>query len=220
MIRWAGVKRSDFIGWFWWVLDAIVIPVMSEKRLILGSGSPRRRELLEEMGYVFEVVTTDVEEVHDAGMGLAELCELNAALKARAVTGLVGGDAVVLGGDTLVSLDGEALGKPKSEEEAVGMLRRLSGRAHEVCTGMCLVGDGREERFHVVTEVVFKELDDGLIREYMGRVDVMDKAGSYAVQECGEMIVEEVRGDFSNVVGLPQEELRKRLEGFGLQAGG
>jgi len=187
------------------------------KRFVLASGSPRRRELLEELGFAFEVMSSPAEEVHNDEIGLVGLCELNASIKAKAVAEIVGGDVVVLGGDTLVCLDGVALGKPKSEEEAVSVLRNLSGREHEVCTGMCLVEGEREERFHVITKVVFKELNDELIREYMSKVNVMDKAGSYAVQECGEMIVAEVLGDFTNVVGLPQEEVRRRLSGFGLQ---
>lgn len=210
MLLWVGCFLL-FVGEGWGFVFGM------KKRLVLASGSPRRRELLGELGFEFEVMSSPAEEVHDEAMGLVELCELNAFLKAKAVADLLGDGVVVLGGDTLVCLDGVALGKPKSEEEAVGMLRRLSGREHEVCTGMCLVEGERKERFSVVTRVFFRELSDAVIADYMSKVNVMDKAGSYAVQECGEMIVERVEGDFTNVVGLPQEEVGRRLCGFGLQ---
>jgi septum formation protein len=187
-----------------------------KKRLILASGSPRRRELLAELGVEFEVITSDAEEEHRSDIPLIELCELNAEIKTSAVAAKYP-DAVVLGGDTLVYIDDEPLGKPKSEAEAVAMLERLSGRVHQVCSGMCLIEGERVEPFHEVTDVVFKEIDRSTIDSYMQKVNVMDKAGSYAVQECGEMIVEKVDGDFSNVVGLPQQKVLERLAAFGLQ---
>lgn len=192
--------------------------VRSMKKLILASGSPRRKELLGELGYQFEVVLSPAEEVHDHEMELVELCELNGALKGRAVLEMHP-DAVVLAGDTLVYIDETPLGKPKSEQEAVEMLRRLSGKEHSVCSGMCLCEHGREVRFHEVTKVLFKELDDETIREYMRKVDVMDKAGAYAVQEHGEMIIEKLIGDYSNVVGMPQKLVDERLRAFGLKPG-
>lgn len=190
-----------------------------QKRLILASGSPRRRELLAELGFTFEVITSDAEEEHRSDIALTELCERNAVLKTQAVAALHP-DAVVLGGDTLVYIDEEPLGKPKSEEEAVEMLTRLSGRVHQVCSGMCLIEGERVQPFHDVTEVHFKELTEELIRDYMSKVHVMDKAGSYAVQECGEMIIDKVEGDFSNVVGLPQSAVLEQLASFGLQPEG
>ncbi|MGJ8671425.1 Maf family protein [Rubritalea sp.] len=187
-----------------------------KKQLILASGSPRRRELLAELGFEFEVVTSDAEEEHRCDITLTDLCERNAEIKTSAVA-VKFPDAVVLGGDTLVYIDDEPLGKPKSVEEAVTMLERLSGRTHQVCSGMCLISGERVQLFHEVTNVVFKEIGRATIDAYMKRVDVMDKAGSYAVQECGEMIVERVEGDFSNVVGLPQQKVVEQLAAFGLQ---
>ncbi len=187
-----------------------------KKRLILASGSPRRKELLAELGFSFEVITSDAEEEHRSDIPLTELCERNAELKTQAVASKYP-DAVVLGGDTLVYIDEEPLGKPKTEEEAVVMLKRLSGRAHQVCSGMCLIEGERVLPFHAVTDVVFKTISEETIRSYMAKVNVMDKAGSYAVQECGEMIIESVSGDFSNVVGLPQALVLEQLQSFGLQ---
>lgn len=187
-----------------------------KKRLILASGSPRRKELLAELGFSFEVITSDAEEEHRSDIPLTELCERNAELKTQMVASQYP-DAVVLGGDTLVYIDEEPLGKPKTEEEAVEMLKRLSGRPHQVCSGMCLIEGDHVLPFHAVTDVTFKTLNEETIRNYMAKVNVMDKAGSYAVQECGDMIIESVSGDFSNVVGLPQSLVLAQLQSFGLQ---
>ncbi len=188
---------------------------MSERELVLASGSPRRRELLEEAGYRFEVVVSPAAEVHDAALGLVELCERNAAAKVAAVV-VVRPAAVVVGADTLVWIDADPFGKPRDLTEARVMLRRLSGRVHTVCTGVCVAGGGRVECFHELTEVVFRVLDEAAIDRYLARVDPLDKAGAYAVQEHGEMVVAEVRGDFSNVVGLPLERVAGVLREFGV----
>ena len=179
------------------------------KGIILASCSPRRRDMLAEAGLDFVVISSPAEELHDASMPLHLLCEENARLKAVAVA-KDHPDATVIGADTLVYIDEAPLGKPKSEQEAQETLRKLSGRAHQVCTGVCVVKGGVTDCFHVITEVVFKELTDEAVLEYMSKVNVMDKAGSYAVQEHGEMIIAEVRGDFDNVVGLPVATLLEK----------
>jgi septum formation protein len=191
---------------------------MSGCRLVLASASPRRRELLEEAGLEFEVVVSPAVEVHEEGLGVAGLCERNAAAKAVAVAAERPA-AVVVGADTLVWLDGEPLGKPRDLAEARAMLRKLSGRTHVVCTGVCVIGAGRRECFHELTEVVFRDLDEATIGRYFARVDPLDKAGAYAVQEHGEMVVAEVRGDFSNVVGLPLGRVVGVLRTFGVGLG-
>lgn len=188
---------------------------MSDRQLVLASGSPRRRELLGEAGLVFEVVVSPAEELHETGIPLAELCERNAEAKAAAVA-VQRPEAVVIGADTLVWIDGQPLGKPRDLREAREMVRKLSGRTHTVCTGVCVIGGGRSECFHELTEVVFRDLDEAAIGRYFERVDPLDKAGAYAVQEHGEMIVAEVRGDFSNVVGLPLERVTGVLRDFGV----
>jgi len=180
-------------------------------KLILASASPRRRELLAAAGLQFEVVVSPAEEIHDAAIPLDRLCEENAALKAAAVA-RDHPDAVVIGADTLVYIDAEPLGKPRSPEEARAMLRKLAGRTHVVCTGVCLIRPGGErEAFHVLTEVVFRELNDAAIEEYLALVDTSDKAGGYALQEHGDRIVSGIRGSYSNVVGLPVDEVVGRL---------
>lgn len=167
-----------------------------------------------EAGLDFEVVVSPAEEIHDLAMDYRALCRENAARKARAVA-RDHPDAVVIGADTLVCLDGVPLGKPKDEEEARAMLRSLSGRVNFVCTGVCLCGPGGAERvFEEISEVEFRVLSDESIADYMKKVHTLDKAGAYAVQEHGESIIVAVRGDLSNVVGLPVERLLVELESF------
>lgn len=131
------------------------------------------------------------------------LCEENAFLKAAAVAANRP-DCTVIGADTLVFIDGIPLGKPVDLEDAANMLRRLSGRVHTVCTGVCVIfPDGSKKLFHDLTEVEFRELDDAAIWEYFALVNPLDKAGSYGIQEHGDRIVAGIRGDFDNVMGLP-----------------
>ncbi len=186
-------------------------------KLILASGSPRRKELLAEMGYTFEIATSDVEELHDANMPLRELCEHNARLKAEDVASGYP-DAVVLGADTLVYIDQLPLGKPASAQEALETLKMLNGKSHCVCTGMCVVSGGRSEMFSEVTQVHFKDVDEATLLDYMEKVHVMDKAGSYAIQDHGDLIIESIEGDYANVVGLPQTLVAEKLAQFGLKS--
>ena len=179
--------------------------------IVLASSSPRRRELLARAGVVFEVIHSPAEEIHDPAMLPDALCEWNAMLKAAAVAEQRP-DATVIGADTLVFIDGIPLGKPLDLEEAAGMLRRLSGRAHQVCTGVCVIYPGGEKRiFHDLTEVTFLPLDDAAIGEYLARVNPLDKAGAYGIQESGEKIISGIRGNFDNVMGLPVAKLIEAL---------
>ena len=184
-------------------------------RLILASGSPRRRELLEAAGLDFEVIPSPAEEIHDASLGMAGLCEENARLKAAAVAALHP-DSVVIGADTLVFLEDEPLGKPKDMAEAADMLRRLSGYVHDVCTGVCIAGPGDSLRvLHEVTEVVFRDLDEETIQAYLAKTNPLDKAGAYGIQDHGEMIVKRIVGAFDNVMGLPVEGVLDALAEIG-----
>jgi septum formation protein len=183
-------------------------------RLILASGSPRRRELLENAGLRFEVIPSPAEEIHDASLGMAGLCEENARLKAAAVAAHHP-DSVVIGADTLVFLDGEPLGKPKDMADAAGMLRRLSGHVHDVCTGVCICGPGgKVQCLHAVTEVFFRELDEETIQEYLAKTSPLDKAGAYGIQDHGEMIVDRIAGAFDNVMGFPVPQVLEALGGY------
>lgn len=180
-------------------------------RIILASGSPRRRELLAAAGLKFEVIPSPAEEIHDGSMGMAELCEENARLKASAVA-IHHPDAVVIGADTLVFLDGEPLGKPKDMSEAESMLRRLSGKKNQVCTGVCIMGPGEKvSLLHVVTDVFFRELDDETLFAYLAKTQPLDKAGAYGIQDRGEMIIERITGSYDNVMGLPVAQVLEHL---------
>jgi septum formation protein len=175
--------------------------------IVLASASPRRRELLERAGVAFEVVASPVEEIHDASIEPERLCEMNAALKADDIASQRP-EATVIGADTLVFIDGEPLGKPADYNEARAMLRRLAGRVHKVCTGVCVIfPGGRRELFHETTEVTFHPLDEAGIEDYLSVANPLDKAGAYGIQEFGQRIISGIRGDYDNVVGLPVARL-------------
>ncbi len=184
----------------------------ADQPLILASGSPRRRDLLEEAGYAFEVVKPDVEEIEDPARSIRALTRENARLKAEAVAGSHP-DRLVIAADTLVLRDDTALGKPADAEEAFAMIRSLNGRTHQVFTAVCVVAQaaGREVEFSVVTDVTFKHLRDEELRHYHTLIEPMDKAGAYAAQDHGEVIIERVEGSWTNVVGLPMERLGEVL---------
>ncbi len=186
---------------------------VENRRLVLASQSPRRAELLKAHGFEgFEICAPDVEEAHDEAMSPEALTLANARLKARVVAAQRR-EAVVVAADTLVYVDGVPLGKPGDLAEGRRMLERLSGRAHQVCTGVVMVWDGgdAEEAFAVVTEVVFKVLNAEVIEAYHAVCDPLDKAGGYGIQDGTELILEWITGSFSNVMGLPMEEVGPRL---------
>ena len=179
--------------------------------IVLASSSPRRSELLARAGVIFEIVVSPAEEIHDASLKPDVLCELNASLKADAVAQMRP-DATVIGADTLVFIDDLPLGKPMDLAEARAMLRRLSGRTHRVCTGVCVIHPGGERNsFHDLTEVIFRVLDDAAIDAYFARVNPLDKAGAYGIQDHGESIISEIRGSFENVMGLPVDMVIEAL---------
>lgn len=179
---------------------------------ILASASPRRAELLRQLKLDFTIVPSDAKEVFDDNLSPLELCQLNAHRKARAVA-KKDPDALVLGADTLVFLDHKIFGKPADAAQAKKMLLQLQGRTHQVVTGVCLIHlrTHREKIFAVSTDVMFRPLAPEQIDEYLAKINPLDKAGAYAIQENGEMIVSEISGSFSNVVGLPIEKVQSEL---------
>jgi len=183
--------------------------------LILASASPRRAELLRQLGLRFQVVTSEAAEYAHEHLSPLELCQLNAHRKARTVAKRFP-DTVVIAADTLVFLEDEILGKPTSLDEARRMLERLQGRTHQVVTGVVLVRwrAHRERVFAVSTDVRFRALTSNQIRDYLARLNPLDKAGAYAVQEHGELIIEEISGSYTNVVGLPMERVQEELEAW------
>ncbi len=183
--------------------------------LILASASPRRAELLRQLELEFKVVPAEVAEIHHEQMTARELAQINAYRKARAVAKKLP-DALVLAADTLVYLDSMLFGKPATYEEARQMLEQLQGRTHEVVTGICLLHlrNHRQSVFAESTSVTFHPLDAGKIRRYLNSVNPLDKAGAYAIQEQGDLIVEKIVGSYTNVVGLPLERLSAELESW------
>lgn len=184
--------------------------------VILASASPRRSELLRQIGLSFQVVVSQMPEAHHEFLTTRELCQVNAHRKTRAVAKRHP-DALVLGADTLVCLGMRLFGKPADRSEAAAMLRALQGQTHQVVTGVCMIHlrDHREQLFAETTDVRFRTLDETAIDRYLALVDPLDKAGAYAIQEHGELIIEEIAGSFSNVVGLPLERVQAELELWG-----
>ena len=176
--------------------------MMKDAKIILASASPRRRELLAQAGFEFEVVTSDVDEVVDPSLTPDKLVMSLARQKAQAVA-QNRADCAVIGSDTVVVLDGKVLGKPRDEADAVRMLESLSGRKHEVYTGVCIAFAGETHCFFERTSVNFCELDGEQIKAYVATGEPMDKAGAYGIQGKGCVLVEGIEGDYFNVVGFP-----------------
>lgn len=184
-------------------------------KIILASGSPRRRELLTSLGLEFEVYKPDVDEEILPGEGPEELCKRLSCLKAGAGSARYP-DCVVIAADTIVVIEGRILGKPRNREEAFVMLKTLQGREHDVLTGLS-VSSGHRVLSHVEhTAVKFRTLTDDEIRAYVSSGECDDKAGAYAVQGVGSLLVEGIRGDYFNVVGLPLCRLGRMLSEFGV----
>lgn len=191
--------------------------------LILASGSPRRREILAEQGLSFDIFTADFDESSVSLENPADGVQKMALGKARAALEKWRGlrekapfplteETVFLGADTIVVLDGAAMGKPKDEEDAFRMLKSLSAKAHQVYTGVALVSPQKEDFFVEKTEVFFKDLTDEEIRNYIATGEPMDKAGAYGIQGLGGALVDRIEGDYLNVVGLPAEKTLERLK--------
>lgn len=181
--------------------------------LILASASPRRKELLSLAGFDFEVITSDVEEVIDPSLKPYELVMSLASQKARAVA-YKHKDKTVIGSDTVVVLGGKVLGKPYSAEEAVQMLKSLSGNTHEVFTGVCLIKGERKHCFYERTAVTFHPLEDELIEQYVASGECNDKAGAYGIQGKGCVLVKGIEGDYFNVVGFPVARFYREIKSF------
>ena len=186
-------------------------------RLILASASPRRRALLAQLGLPFDIIVADVEEDEAPDADPRQMVAHNAALKADWVSKR-NPEATVLGADTTVFVDRTVLNKPRDAADAKAMLRLLSGRTHTVFTGLAVRNLSQQLRLDsgVASEVTMKTLDDTVIELYLSRVNTLDKAGGYGIQEHGELIVDGFRGSLTNIVGLPLEETKQILTLAGL----
>ncbi len=186
--------------------------------LILASASPRRRELLGQIGAEFEVEVSHAPEVIDTSLSPEEMVQQLALQKASAVAANHT-DGLVLGSDTIVVNDGMILGKPASAEEATAMLRSLSGKWHQVMTAVALVdASGKKEPWKAVeiTGVKFRHLTDADIAAYLATGESMDKAGAYGIQGFGALLVEKIEGCYFNVVGLPLQRVAVGLQNWGI----
>ncbi|MBQ2895171.1 MAG: septum formation inhibitor Maf [Oscillospiraceae bacterium] len=187
-----------------------------ENEIILASASPRRRELLAMFDVPFRVIPAAGEEHCEAGLAPGDTVEALARAKAAEVAA-AHPDAVVIGSDTVVERDGVLLGKPRDETEAFAMLQSLSGRSHQVWSGVCVMGRGRCLTAHEMTVVHFRPLSDEEIRAYIRSGEPMDKAGAYGCQGRASLFVEKLEGDFFNVMGLPLCRLGLMLKELGVE---
>ncbi|MCH4266506.1 MAG: Maf family protein [Solobacterium sp.] len=185
------------------------------KSLILASKSPRRRQLLEKCGLPFEVSPADIDETINENGYLPDQIRMLAERKAAAVL-KDHPNEVVIGSDTIVTIDQKVLGKPKDAEDAKRMLRQLSGHTHEVITGICILSSMREYSNVSVSEVTFADLDDQEIEKYVETGEPMDKAGAYAVQGIASRYITRIHGDYYSIMGLPVSMVYEELKNLNL----
>lgn len=185
---------------------------LAKYNVLLASSSPRRQQFLKEMGIDFSIQLKDIEEVYPSHLKAQEITNYLAKLKANAFKASLQQNDLIITSDTLVCLDGNALGKPKDKKEAFEMLKLLAGKTHEVITSVCLMGSTFNKVFHETTRVSFKTLTADEINYYIDAFQPYDKAGSYGIQEwIGLIAIEKIEGSYANVVGLPTHRLYKEL---------
>jgi septum formation protein len=188
------------------------MPVTLDRELILGSASPRRREILEDSGMAFTVIKPEAEETYPDHFQTTAVPVYLAEKKAQALKAYLEG-RVIITADTIVSLDSSILGKPSTKEAAKGYLEQLSGRTHTVTTGVCLTTTETQESFYESSEVTFRRLSEAEIDHYIETGEPFDKAGAYGIQEwIGIIGVEGLQGSYLNVMGLPMGAIYQRLQ--------
>lgn len=188
---------------------------LKEYQIVLGSASPRRRELLSSLGIVFEVADPDIDEECPASIPPEETAVYLALEKASSLDIGPGSHKILITADTIVLCDSVILAKPSSREEAIRFLRLLSGRKHSVITGVCISSGERRRTFSAETVVTFCEIDDEEIEYYVDTYKPYDKAGGYGIQEwIGFVAMEKIDGSFFNVMGLPVNRLYRELKDF------
>ena len=183
--------------------------------IILGSGSPRRKHLLKEMGYSFEVLVSDVDESFDNSIDVYKVAPLLARRKAKYLMKNLQEKALLICCDTVVIFGNEILGKPKDKKEAFDTISRLSGNTHEVMSAICLVHGNQISEFQETTEIIFNELKSNEIQYYVDEMKPFDKAGSYGIQEwIGQAYIKRIEGNYNSVVGLDTAALVHMLEPY------
>ncbi len=184
-----------------------------KEKIILASASPRRRELISLITDDFEIHTADVDETIEKGTSPEDAVMLLSLKKAKAVSDLFNG-RIVIGADTVVVCDAKILGKPQNRENAKEMLRSLSGRTHQVLTGVTITDGKKTDTFFVSSDVTFLSLTEDEICSYVDSGETDDKAGAYAIQGKGSLFVEKINGDYFNIVGFPVSEVNRHLKSF------
>lgn len=186
--------------------------LLQHKNIILASGSPRRQQFFKDMDIPFSIQLKEIEEVYPNHLRAEAITDYLAALKADAFEATLQENDILVTSDTIVWLDGNALGKPKDRTDAVAMLQKLSNQTHEVITSVCLKSIAKTEIFHCVTKVTFTALTDEAIHYYLEKYEPFDKAGSYGIQDwIGLIGISKIEGSYTNVVGLPTELLFKKI---------
>jgi septum formation protein len=182
-------------------------------RLILGSGSPRRKFLLEEMGYSFEVLVSNTDESFDSKMDVDKVAPFLANKKAKSLLNKIDENDVLICCDTVVIFQNSILGKPRNASEAFETIQRLSGKTHEVVSAVSLVYGKKWIEFHETTQIVFDEIKPEDIQYYVDTFKPLDKAGAYGIQEwIGLIAVKEIKGSYTNVIGIPTQRLHSELQ--------
>ena len=186
--------------------------LLQHRTIILASGSPRRQQFFKEMDLSFTLQLKEIEEVYPNHLQAEEITNYLAALKAKAFEGELQEKDILVTSDTIVWLDGKALGKPKDKADAFAMLQKLSNQTHEVITSVCLKSLAKTDIFHRITKVTFAALSDEAILYYLDKYQPFDKAGSYGIQDwIGLIGISKIEGSYTNVVGLPTELLFKKI---------
>ena len=186
--------------------------IVHHKNIILASGSPRRQQFFKDLAIPFTIRLKEIKEVYPNHLKAEEITNYLAELKANAFENELAENDVLVTSDTIVWLNGTALGKPKDAADAFAMLQKLSNQTHEVITSVCLKSIEKTEVFHCVTKVTFATLSDAAIQYYLDQYQPFDKAGSYGIQDwIGLIGISRIEGSYTNVVGLPTELLFKKL---------
>lgn len=183
--------------------------------IILASQSPRRQQLLKDMGFKFKVIVTDVDEIYPQEMPVSEIPVYLAEIKANAIANEIKENTLIIAADTIVTIGNKVLGKPRDEADAFDILQQISGRMHKVITGVCLKTSLKQKSFFAESNVYFRHLSDEELNYYITNYKPFDKAGAYGVQEwIGYVGIEHIEGSYFNVMGLPTQMLYKELINF------
>ncbi len=193
----------------------MLIKELKDYNIVLGSASPRRKELLAELELEFIIKSTDKEEDYSKDLGINEIAKFLAKQKADIIARNLEKDYLLITADTIVAQNGEVIHKPKNKQDAIEILRKLSGNSHKVITGVCITSSEKKIVFSSITDVFFTNLSDEEINFYIERYKPFDKAGAYGIQDwIGFIGIEKIIGSYNNVVGLPTTELYNHLVQF------